>query len=110
MKIVSLELNVQQGGPGSLSLNSIINSTSIFLANFFLFNTICGVKTSMVPVMKLNWYNRWLPATWLSGNAFVSGLGDLWFKSLASQIGHSVANGSPPLRRFFEMSCATWGQ
>ena len=38
------------------------------------------------------------PAGWLSGNAFVSGAGGLRFKSLADQIGHSVASGSPPLR------------
>ena len=34
------------------------------------------------------------PAGWSSGNAFVSGVGGLWFKSRAGQIGHSVANGS----------------
>ena len=43
-------------------------------------------------------------------NAFVSGAGGLWFTSLrftslTSEIEHSVANGSLPLRRFFEMSC-----
>ena len=32
-----------------------------------------------------------------SGNAFVSGVGGLGFKSRASQIGHSVSNDSPPL-------------
>ena len=39
-----------------------------------------------------------------SGNAFLSGAGDLRFKSRAGQIGHSVADGSPPLRHFFERS------
>ena len=38
-----------------------------------------------------------LPAGWSSGNAFVSGTEDLGFKSQAGQIGHRVANGSPPL-------------
>ena len=33
---------------------------------------------------------------WSSGNAFVFGAGGLRFKSWAGQIGHSVANGSPP--------------
>ena len=37
-----------------------------------------------------------------NGNAFVSGAGGQRFKSRASQIGHSVANGSPPLQHFFE--------
>ena len=35
------------------------------------------------------------PASWSSGNAFVSGAGGLRFKSQAGQIGHSVANSSP---------------
>ena len=48
---------------------------------------------------------RNFPASWSSGNAFVSGAGGLRFKSRAGQIGHSVANGSPPLRHF-ERSCA----
>ena len=34
---------------------------------------------------------------------------DLRFKYRAGQTGHSVANGSPPLRQFFERSCvARW--
>ena len=32
------------------------------------------------------------------------------FKSRAGQIGHSVANGSPPLRHFFERSCVARAQ
>ena len=44
------------------------------------------------------------PASWSSGNAFVSGAGGLKFKSLTGQIGHSVANDSPPLRYFFKSS------
>ena len=43
--------------------------------------------------------------SWSSGNAFISGAGGLRFKSRTGQIGHSVANGSPPLRHFFEWSC-----
>ena len=38
------------------------------------------------------------PASWSSGNALVSGVGGLRFKSRTGQIGHSVTNGSPPLR------------
>ena len=45
-----------------------------------------------------------LTICWSSGNAFVSGVGGLWFKSRVRQIGHSVANGSPPPRHFFESS------
>ena len=51
-----------------------------------------------------------VPASWSSGNAFVSGAGDLRFKSQAGQIGHSVANGSPPLRHFFKRSCVARAQ
>ena len=46
---------------------------------------------------------------WSSGCAFVSGAGGLRFKSLAGQIGHSLANGSPPLQHFFEKSCVAPG-
>ena len=45
-----------------------------------------------------------------SGNAFVSGAGGLRFKSRVGQVGHSVAYGSPPLRRFFERSCVARAQ
>ena len=51
-----------------------------------------------------------LPASWSSGNAFVSGARDLRFKYRAGQIGHIVANGSPPLRHFFEKSCVARAQ
>ena len=34
----------------------------------------------------------------------------LGFKSRAVQIGHSVANASPPLRHFLERSCAAQAQ
>ena len=47
---------------------------------------------------------------WSNVNAFVSGAGGLGFKSLADQIGHSVANGSPPLQYFFERSCVARAQ
>ena len=36
------------------------------------------------------------PASWSSGNVFVSGAGGLRFISRAGQIEHGVANGSPP--------------
>ena len=45
------------------------------------------------------------PASWSSGNVFVSEAGGLRFKSRAGQIGRSVVHGSPPLRHFFERSC-----
>ena len=41
-------------------------------------------------------------ASWLRGKAFISGAGGLRFKSRAGQIEHSVVNGSPLLRHFFE--------
>ena len=42
-------------------------------------------------------------------NGFVSGAGSLRFESWAGQIGHSVANRSPPLRHYFERSyVARW--
>ena len=44
-------------------------------------------------------------ANWSNDNAFVSGTGGLRFKSRTSQIRHSVVNGLPPLRHFFERSC-----
>ena len=49
-------------------------------------------------------------ANWSSDNAFVSGTGGLRFESRTGQIGHSVANGSPPLLRFFEKSCVARAQ
>ena len=52
----------------------------------------------------------WVTKSWSSGNAFVSGAGGLRFKSRAGQIGHSVANGSPPLRHFVERSCVARAQ
>ena len=50
------------------------------------------------------------PASWLSGNAFVSGVEGLSLKSRAGQIGYSVANGLPPLQHFFERSCVARAQ
>ena len=41
-------------------------------------------------------------ASWSTSYVFVSGAGDLRFKSRAGRIEHSTANGSPPLRHFFE--------
>ena len=51
-----------------------------------------------------------IPTSWSSGNEFVSGAGSMRFKSRAGQIGHSVANGLPPLRHFLdaEMGTANW--
>ena len=43
-----------------------------------------------------------IPASWSSGNAFVSGARGPKFKSRAGQFGHSVVDGSPPLRHFFK--------
>ena len=45
-----------------------------------------------------------------TGNAFVSGAEGLRFKSCASQIKHSVANGLPLLQHFFKRSCVAWLQ
>ena len=58
-------------------------------------------------MLRYIYYNQRLcePASWSSGNAFVPEAGGLRFKSRAGQIEHSVANGSPPLRHFFERSC-----
>ena len=42
--------------------------------------------------------------------AFVSGPKDRRFKSRQGQIGHSVANGSLPLRHFFERSCVIYSR
>ena len=39
-----------------------------------------------------------VPASWSSGNAFVSGAGGPRFKCRVGQIGRSVANGLPPQR------------
>ena len=47
-----------------------------------------------------------LPASWLSGNAFVSGAWGPRLRSRAGQIGASVDNGSPPLGHFFKNSCS----
>ena len=49
-------------------------------------------------------------ASWSSGNALISGAGGLRFKSWTGQIGHSVANGSPPLQHLLERSCVTLAQ
>ena len=53
------------------------------------------------------------PASWSSGNAFVSRAEGHRFKSRAGQIGQSVANGSLLLRHFFlqhffERNCVAW--
>ena len=50
------------------------------------------------------------PASWSSGNAFVSGEVNPRFKSRAGQIGHSVAHFSPSLQHFFEKSSVARAQ
>ena len=45
-----------------------------------------------------------------SGNALVSGTGDLKFKSRVGQIIHSIFKGSPPLRHCFKKSCVARAQ
>ena len=50
------------------------------------------------------------PASWSSGNAFVSEAGGLRFTSQAGQIEHSVANGKPSLQHFFKRSCVAQAQ
>ena len=42
--------------------------------------------------------------SWSNANAVLSGVGGQKFKSRTGQIEHMVANGSPPLRYFFERS------
>ena len=59
--------------------------------------------------------NFWLRACitnylWSSGNAFVFGAAGQRFKSQASQIGHSVANGLLSQRHFFQRSGAARAQ
>ena len=45
--------------------------------------------------------------SWLSRSAFVFGAGSLRCKSRASQIEHSVANGSAPLQHFLKKTCVS---
>ena len=64
-------------------------------------------------IKEIRWFNKSFELrrrNKSSGNAFVSGAGGLRFKSLAGQIGHSVANGSSPLRHFFKKSCVARAQ
>ena len=49
-------------------------------------------------------------AQWSSGNTFVSEAKGLRFKSRTVQIGLNVANGSPPLRQFYQRSCIVRAQ
>ena len=44
---------------------------------------------------------KFLPAAWRSANDIGIGAGGPEFESQAGQIGRSVNNGLPPLRRFF---------
>ena len=48
--------------------------------------------------MRQTFQHQKIPTRWSSGKTFVSGAGILRFKSRTSQIGRTVANGSPPLQ------------
>ena len=62
-------------------------------------------KVKSIMLQKRNLFATYFaPASWSRGNTFVFGAGGLTFKSRSGQIGHSVANSSPPLRHFFKRS------
>ena len=65
-------------------------------------------------MIKITWLNFLIIVlkfkSWSSGNAFISGAGDLRIKSRVGQIRRRIANGSPPLQHFFETSCAARAQ
>ena len=69
--------------------------------------TILKLRTNRHYFVSRNWNQ---PASWSSCNAFVSKVEGMRFKSLAGQIGRSVAYGSPPLRHFFERNCVAQAQ
>ena len=52
----------------------------------------------------------YVAASWWSGNALVPRVEDLRFKSRVGQIGHGVANWSPPLRHFMFRGCVARAQ
>ena len=57
------------------------------------------------------WFEKtFLQVSWSSGNAFVFEAGGLRFKTRVGKTELSVANGSPPLRNFFERSCVARAQ
>ena len=58
----------------------------------------------VIPNLRITLIKMFIPASWSSGNAFVSEAGGLGFKPRVGQIENSVANGLPPLRHFFERS------
>ena len=64
----------------------------IYIKDFKLCRLQCFSKLATVC------FKLMAPASWTSGNALVSAAGGLRFKSRTGQIGHSVTNGSPPLR------------
>ena len=74
----------------------------LFLNRFF--HKTCGPSPLLVLLKNMLCVKSSLPASKSNCNAFVSGAGGLRLKSRASQIGHSVANGSPRLRHFFKRS------
>ena len=59
-------------------------------------------KLKLLIFLHITSFNRWLtrPVSSVVKNIDV-GSGDLGFDYRVAQIGHSVANGLPPLRRFF---------
>ena len=46
-----------------------------------------------------------LTASWSSSNAFASGARGMKFESRAGETEHTVADGYPPLRLYFEELC-----
>ena len=74
----------------------VANSQSLIVLADFQQNTFSRFKLFCIRIFMLHFC--------VSNQVFVSRAGDRRFKSRAGQIGHSVANGSPPLRHFFERS------
>ena len=99
-------------------LRATVRSSASFAANLRCFSTSrsflrvssCFSSSDSFYYKRINFFYQETSNCWSSGNAFVSGAGGLRFKSRAGQMGHSVANGSPPLRHFFERSCVAWAQ
>ena len=75
----------QQAG----KINGVFFEISVILSVVYRVMLNCMIRNCLVPV------------SWSRGKAFVSESGRLKFKYRPRQI----ANGSPPLRHFFERSC-----
>ena len=92
----------------------VIYQSILFLRENFSFHALVDTKTQTTQPSNTRCFLYKLSAKyllcWSSGNALVSGAGGLRFKSRASQIRHSIANGSPPLQYFFKWSCVAWAQ